>query len=125
MAQTIHVPHDGGRITIDYIGDTPLDAGPHLGDWDAHPAYMVTIEANGWGYSFDTHGPARGGKDYDGMTAAVLSFLGAAADAYSHWMRTGQESENYTLFPEHVTEWAYLMEDEIAMLALEHEEARS
>ncbi len=58
----------------------------------------------------------RQGSDEDTLLsalAALLSFLGAAGDAYSSEMR-GQESENSDLFPPVVMEWAYVNVDEIA-----------
>lgn len=54
--------------------------------------------------------------------ASFLSFLSAAGESYSHTMRTGKESENASLFPANITEWAYQNSDEIDILAAELEE---
>lgn len=63
-------------------------------------------------------GPSGGEANILQGLEALLSFLSAAAEAYSVSMR-GFESENIDLFPPVVTEWAYQHEDEITMLAIE------
>lgn len=90
----------------------------------------VTISYNGGSVFFD--GPA---WEYEEKTfrappcgdlqdafAAILSFLGAFAEARSYQQRTGRESENASLFPEFMGEWADKNSDEFSMLGSEIEE---
>jgi hypothetical protein len=53
--------------------------------------------------------------------AALVGYLGAAAEAYRVGMH-GQASENADLFPPDVAEWAYMHDDELASLGLDLEE---
>lgn len=59
---------------------------------------------------------------------SLLSFLGAAAEAYRYRMGTGgvreSESGNESLFSPPVVEWAYMHSDELAMLQIELEERK-
>lgn len=55
------------------------------------------------------------------MLRTLMSFLGAAAEAFGYEGRTGIPSENRDLLPRPVMEWAYLNEDEIALAGLEEE----
>jgi len=64
--------------------------------------------------------------------AALLSFLGAAAESYHHQMNgidfplhLDEPDNNSSLFPRPVTEWAYQNSDEISMLQLEIEESET
>jgi hypothetical protein len=61
-----------------------------------------------------------GREDRDGL-ASLLSFLGAAAEAYAYFDRTGFKSDNEGLFPQEIAEWAYQHADEISMAAYEYE----
>lgn len=63
-----------------------------------------------------------GGASLQDMFGSLLSFLGAAAEAYDYTMRTGRESENEDLFPKPVMEWAYQNSDEITMILDDIEE---
>ena len=58
------------------------------------------------------------------MLATFANFLGAAAESYSHEMRTGTKGENSDLFNPHVSSLAHQFSDELAMLASEIEERR-
>ena len=62
-----------------------------------------------------------GGKLQDGL-ASLLSFLGAAASDYKHYMMEGGHVPDGESFPRHVCEWAYMNEDELSMLQLELDE---
>jgi len=62
---------------------------------------------------------SRGRKDRDGMES-LLSFLGAAAEAYGYHLRMGGGSDNGDLFPPEVMEWAYQHDNEISMAADEY-----
>ena len=62
------------------------------------------------------------GGDLMGGLESLLSFLGAAAEAYRYQMGTGRESDNADLFPAHVVEWAYQHDSEISCLQCEIEE---
>jgi len=69
------------------------------------------------GVGFD-HGPRA-------MLGTLASFLSAAAESYAYAMRASvglDETENGTLFPEWVTEAAYIYADELDMLAHDIEE---
>jgi len=66
-----------------------------------------------------------GGGLLDGMES-LLSFLGAAADAYRYNMRgNGRKSDNSDLFPEWVMEWAYMNSSEIDCVKLDIEDAKA
>jgi hypothetical protein len=66
-----------------------------------------------------------GGGTIESMFENFLCFLGAAADSYRYrgldWEKIGPD-DNATMFPRHVTEWAYQNSDEISMLQCEIEE---
>lgn len=71
--------------------------------------------AHGWRYDGDDIRSGCGvGIDVMAAADTLVSFLGASAEAYGY----GADSENYDLFPAHVTEWAYVNDDEIAALAM-------
>lgn len=72
----------------------------------------------------DLQSGAQGGSLQSGL-ASLLSFLGAAGEAYAYQMRTGHESDNADLFPAPVMEWAHQYSDELGMLACEIEEAET
>lgn len=57
-------------------------------------------------------------EERDGMES-LLSFLSAAAEAYSYSQRTGRESDNGDLFPAPVMEWCYQNSGELDCAALE------
>lgn len=59
----------------------------------------------------------------DGMES-LLSFLSAAAEAYSYSMRTGRESDNADLFPPEVMEWCYQNSSELEYASLEFSEEK-
>ena len=67
--------------------------------------------------------PDAASREDRGGLASLLSFLGAAAEAYGYTMRTGRESDNAGLFPAEIAEWAYINADEISMAAFEYEGA--
>lgn len=72
-------------------------------------------------YVDDLKSGCRGSDLQEGMTS-LLSFLGAAADAYRYEMG-GRKSDNSDLFVPEVVEWAYQNSDEISMLAYEISES--
>lgn len=69
----------------------------------------------------DLRSGCQGGTTDEGMFS-LLSFLGAAAEAYDYTVRTGRESDNGEMFTAFIVEWAYQHADEISMAAydLEH-----
>lgn len=73
----------------------------------------------------DIQSGCQGGTLQKGM-ASLLSFLGAAAEAYAHRIRIGDmelyQDSNESLFVPAVVEWAAQNSDEIACLACELEE---
>lgn len=76
--------------------------------------------SQGWRYAGDDIRSGCG-ADIDVMDAAhtLVSFLGASADAYRSVTFNHGYSEHADLFPAHVTEWAYVNSDDIAMLSLD------
>ena len=67
--------------------------------------------------SSDLKSGCGGGDLVQGMSS-LLSFLGAAAEAYNR-----PDSDNADLFPPNVTEWAYQHSDETSRLQCEIEES--
>lgn len=57
-------------------------------------------------------------NSYVDAIESLLSFMGAAAEAY----RYGERSENWDMFPEWLMEQCYLQEDELSYLSLEIKE---
>lgn len=49
------------------------------------------------------------------MLVSLCSFLGACAESYAYWMRTGTRGENWSLFSKAVREWAYENADELSL----------
>ena|GEM_PF-6391232 len=72
----------------------------------------------------DLQSGCQGGGLQDGLES-LLSFLGAAGEAYEFEKRTGCASDNTDLFPAWVNEWAYQNSDEIGMLLYEMEEGET
>ena len=64
---------------------------------------------------------ANGATDQQ-MFATLLSFLGACGEGLRYQERTGRESENASLFPEPVAQWAAAHSDELGCLQMEIEE---
>jgi len=62
----------------------------------------------------------QGGSERDGMES-LLSFLGAAAEAYRYHGMCWKADTNCELFPAHIVEWAYQHDGEISMAAYEYE----
>jgi hypothetical protein len=79
--------------------------------WEVRTADRLAMATDlaGWG-------------DARAMLGSLLTFLSAAAEAYSYTMRTGREAENSELFPAWVCEWAHGCADELSMAAMELEE---
>lgn len=85
--------------------------------------YLSYIDmADGKEYEITDHYSGVGGGSLQEGLSSLLSFLTAAAEAYSHKMRTGHASDNIDIFPVWITKWAYQHSDEIDMLAFELEE---
>ena len=100
---TIAVTYDGiDRYTDGYC-------------YEERRRYVTVITTPEWEYTDNTLLSGVGAAvDEWKMLDAILDYLQAAAEAYRYWMDTSQESENYDLFPPYVTEWAYLVEDELS-----------
>lgn len=90
---------------------------------DGRTRYRYHIDTDGFEHTgSDLKSGVGVGSLQSGMES-LLSFLGAAAEAARYKMSTGQQSENYDLFPEQVVQWAYNHQDEIQMLEIEIEES--
>ena len=84
---------------------------------DNRAAYIVHFDhCDGRSHTEETLFSGVGGGGLQRGMEAMMSFLGAAAESYRY---AGMEGENSNLFPEWITEWAYLNENEIASLGLE------
>jgi hypothetical protein len=55
------------------------------------------------------------------MFTSLLTFLSACAESYRGWLQSGEEFENFDIFPGEVAEWAYRNHDEIDMTLAELE----
>lgn len=110
---------DGVRVGVTYAG---MRYEPNDGIRAAYH-WQVDLPGNVTGAT-DLHGPAtRGNPGPRSMLTTLLAFLGAAAESYGYDMRHGPgSSENGDLFPPAVTEWAYMHDDELTMLASELDE---
>jgi len=87
-------------------------------DEEGRVNYAYTIAAGDWEHTGnDLHSGVGATPDVREGMESLASFLSAAAESYAYTMRTGQASENASLFPEHVTEAAYTDSDELDMLA--------
>jgi len=85
---------------------------------------MSTARTAAWQYiGNDISSGVGAGVDTADMLRSLASFLGAAAEGYRYEMSAGAgASENASLFPAHVTEWAYQNDDEISMLSIDPRE---
>ena len=132
MAETLTI--GGAEITVVDVGN----------DMEGRTVYEYAIRfPNGLWYSapdgdggFDTErldnghtytardlkSGCQGGSEQDGMES-LLSFLGAAAEAYYYTLLTGRKPDNGDLFPDFVVQWAYFNSDEISMVVYEMENA--
>lgn len=109
----------GATISLEPIGRTS----------DNRPRWRYFIDINppfpgyAGGYlADDLYGDVGGLHDTQDAMAALLSFLGAAAEAYAYQISTGRESDNADLFPACIEEWATQYSDELSMLQCELEE---
>ena len=100
---TIAVTYDG----LDFYSDDRC--------YEERRRYAYVITTPEWEYvGNDLYSGVGADVDEWKMLDAVLDYLQAAAEAYRYWMDTSQESENYDLFPPHVTEWAYMVDGELS-----------
>lgn len=83
--------------------------------------YHYYIDGPGLDFDGDDLQSGAGGGSLQEGFGSLMSFLGAAADAYRAGMR-GRESENADLFPSAVNEWAYQNDSEIQALQMDLEE---
>jgi hypothetical protein len=85
---------------------------------DGRIRYKYYIDTPDFSYENDDLKSGVGGGSLQQGMLSVLSFLGAAAEAFRH----GPESDNFDLFPKHVMEWVYQNADEISVLQMEIQE---
>lgn len=84
-----------------------------------HPVYSYSIKTPDWEYvGNDIHGGANEIVDTHKGMQSLLAFLYACAEGYRREM-SGASSENGSLFPPHVAEWAYQFDDEISVAAVD------
>lgn len=112
---------DGSIVSVWWLGAEyqPDDRayrqryGYAINNYDAEP------NGNRWEYVGDDIFSGCGAEPNVSDAAETLfGFLGAAADAYRAGM-SGRTSEHSDLFPAHVTEWAYMHDDDISMVTYE------
>jgi len=109
LLPSVHIGESFISITFD--GETP----------DGRARYRYYLDTPTFDYENNDLASGVGGGSLQAGMESLLSFLGAAAEAYRYGMRGGSKSENADLFPEHVMEWAYLNEDELGVRACEME----
>lgn len=87
--------------------------------------YQYHIDAEKLTFTGDDlqSGNGNGSGDLQSGMECLLSFLGAAADAYAYKLRSGRDSENADLFPADVVSWAHQNSEEICLAQLEIAEA--
>lgn len=95
------------------------------GDCDREGRTIFTYALKGEGIDYEASDlksgcGSRGREDRDGMES-LLSFLGAAAEAYRYSGLCWKADTNCELFPKEVVEWAYQNDGEISMAAYEYE----
>lgn len=101
---------DSGHITMATTGEWSQDG-------RALFAYTISDGEVVLGRGADFRGAVGREESAEEMTAALLDFLGACAEAQ------GPESENWDLFNEATRTWAKANSDELAIAAVELEEA--
>jgi hypothetical protein len=85
-------------LKIEGVGQVEVGAD---GSWRVEDVSGATLEEGA-----DLHCPSA--TDWREPMCALLSFLGAAGEAYSYAMRNpGSDPENLRLFSEQLAEWAY------------------
>lgn len=79
------------------------------------------FDGSEFNYTADDYNPGAN-HDIQDCFVDILNFLSAFAEAIGYENRTGRESENKSLFPVIMSDWAVKNSDEFAMLGLEIEE---
>jgi hypothetical protein len=87
--------------------------------------YRWTIDFDGQEFSGDDLQSGCGNGSLQSGFESLLSFLGAAGEAYAYRLRTNREAENEDLFPPAVVEWAHQNSDEICMAKLTVQETEN
>lgn len=93
--------------------------------WNGAPQYLYWIrDHTGAELAHGADLRLGGGKAPNDIAAleALISFLGAAAEAHAYELHGGRASDNRDLFPAAATEWAHALDDELSMAG---EELRS
>ena len=84
--------------------------------------YEYFLDHRDWSYSSDDLQSGCYVHSLQSGLESLLAFLGACGEAWNYGNRTGNESENADLFPQHVALWCADNEDEFAMLGFEIDE---
>ena len=112
LMPAVHI--DGAFISLDVSGRQSSNGR------DLYEAYVDLPDGSEFDIT-DLKSGCQGGDYREGM-AALLSFLGAAAESYDYQQRTGRPGENADLFDPALVAWASEHADAISMIALEIEE---
>ena len=100
------------------VGDTTISIDPADERAEGRIVCTYHIDTPTWSYSADDLHSGCGPASPYSLLESLLSFLSAAAEAYSY----GPESDNFTLFPEQVMQWAASHEDALSCALLDMEE---
>lgn len=104
-----------GAITVECIGSDPR--------FDLRQQYRHTIATSEWAHTGDDIHTGGNEPDEEEASVALLSFLGACAEArdYRDRAHRGGLIEHADLFPEYVGAWAQAHAADISMRAADDE----
>lgn len=100
-----------GVISMEITGETT----------ERRTKYHYFIDVQGFEHEGNDLKSGCGGGSLQSGFESLLSFLGAAAEAYQCSM-SGHESDNSDIFPPRIMEWAYANSDEIGLLECQLQE---
>lgn len=109
ITQTI----DAATVSIDHEGT----------DYESRQRYVYVITTAEWQYvGNDISSGAGAAVDESDMLRSLFSFLSACAESRDYAERHGMaytDTDNSTLFPDHVGEWTQSVSDELSMLSMD------
>jgi hypothetical protein len=110
------------QLTAPFAISARLCPALQVGDaWLSYDAGTFVIDfADGSEHRIDDFRPGAC-ADLQSQFAAICGFLYACAEGRQYETRTGRESENGDMFPEHVGAWAESVSDELGLLSYDLE----